>query len=311
MTTFLVIVTTLAVCCLALAGLFHLALLRSLKAPRIAHDVLPETLGMTTASTTEVLLNTAHGKRLFAWLILPDPPRQGRTPAVLVMHGWGSNASEMLEVAPYLQRAGYAVLLMDARCHGNSDGERFTSMPRFAEDIATGLQFLRQHEVIDSRQLSLMGHSVGAAAALLQASRDPTPNAVVSLSAFAHPREIMQRWMAERHLPYPIIGQAILAHVQAVIGYRFDEIAPVHTIRVVSCPVLIVHGQSDTVAPFSDAERLVAANTRARLLAVEGGHDLRGALAPHAQAILAFLDGVGLETAGGTRPKQMTGTQPL
>jgi uncharacterized protein len=208
---------------------------------------------------------------------------------VLVMHGWGANAAVMAPVVPPLHEAGLAVLLIDARCHGNSADEAFTSMPRFAEDMAAGLQWLRQQPGIAHERLALLGHSVGAAAALLHASQHHDVRAVVSLSAFAHPREVMRRLMAEKRVPYPVLGWYVNRHVQRVIGASFDAIAPLHTVARVRCPVLLVHGRGDTTVPFSDALRLRAAATAACLLPVEGAHDLRLALGPHAPALVAFL----------------------
>jgi hypothetical protein len=51
----------------------------------------------------------------------------------------------------------------------------------------------------------------------------------------------------------------------------------------------VVHGRADTVVPVGDAARLVARSPRARLLQVDGDHDLREALAPHAATIVDFL----------------------
>ncbi len=108
----------------------------------------------------------------------------------------------------------------------------------------------------------------------------------------------MRRFLAAHRIPYPVVGAAVLRHVQAVIGTRFDPIAPLHTIRAVRCPVLLVHGRGDATVPFDDALRLARAAPAARLLAVEGGHDLREALAPHAADIVAFL------TAATKRPTE-------
>jgi dipeptidyl aminopeptidase/acylaminoacyl peptidase len=185
--------------------------------------------------------------------------------------------------------AGYAVLLVDARCHGHSDGEAFTSMPKFAEDIAAGLAWLRQHPRIDPGRLALIGHSVGAGAALLHAAQHDDVRAVVSLAAFAHPSEVMRRLMAEKRVPYPLLGWYVLRHVQEVIGATFDAIAPVHTITRVRCPVLLVHGLGDTTVPLDDARRLLAASGTARLLTVEGEHDLRESLGLHARSLVDFL----------------------
>ncbi len=279
----------------ALAGawglqrLAHRAILRGLRAPRIAHDLAHRHPGVADDRVHGVAVAGPGGRHLSGWWVLPPVPQQFPVPAVLVMHGWGANAALMWPVVPPLHAAGFAVLLVDARCHGQSADEPFTSMPRFAEDIAASLAWLQRQPEVAAGRLALLGHSVGAAAALLHASRRHDVRAVVSLSCFAHPREVMRSFMAEKRVPYPVLGWYVMRHVQHVIGARFDDIAPVNTIAAVQCPVLVVHGRADRVVPAGDAERLVARNARARWLPVDGDHDLRQALAPHAGAVVGFL----------------------
>lgn len=263
----------------------HRAILHGLRAPRVAHA--PEPADDGAQAVQSAWLPGPGGRRLFAWLA--RPAADGPVPAVLVMHGWGSNAAQMWPVVQPLRDAGHAVLLLDARCHGLSDDEAYTSMPRFAQDIAAGLHWLRAQPGIDGGRIALLGHSVGAAAALLHAAEQADVRAVVSLSAFAHPREVMRRWLAETRLPYPVLGWYVLRHVQRVIGARFDDIAPLHTITRVRCPVLLVHGQHDDTVPFDDARRLQAAAGQAELLAVTGTHDLRDSLGPHRERLVGFL----------------------
>lgn len=246
----------------ALAGLWslrrlaHSAILRGLRAPRIAHDLAQAHSGVAADRVRELRIPGPRGKSLAGWLVSPSGATPRPAPAVLVMHGWGANAAMMWPVVPPLHDAGFAVLLVDARCHGRSDGEAFTSMPRFAEDIAAGLAWLKRQPDIAPDRLALLGHSVGAAACLLHASSHHDVRAVVSLSAFAHPREVMRGFMAEKR---------------------------------VQCPVLVVHGREDTVVPVGDAARLVSRSGQARLLQLDGDHDLRGALAPHAPTVVEFL----------------------
>jgi fermentation-respiration switch protein FrsA (DUF1100 family) len=52
---------------------------------------------------------------------------------------------------------------------------------------------------------------------------------------------------------------------------------------------LLVHGIADGTVPVEDAHRLLSVSHRARLLLVEGDHDLRNALAPHAHTLVMFL----------------------
>jgi len=207
------------------------------------------------------------------------------------MHGWGANASLMLPAIAPLNGAGYAVLLLDARCHGLSDDEPFTSLPRFAEDIEAGLNWLREQASVDAGRMAIMGHSVGAGAALLCATRRADVRAVISLSAFAHPRELMRTYLAQAHIPYPLLGWYVMRHVQAVIGARFDTIAPLTSMARLQCPVLLVHGSDDELVPFADAQRLLAAGKAGlvQCLPVAGGHDPTAALQAHVPALVDFL----------------------
>ena len=273
----------------ALRKLAHRGIVRGLRAPRVPHEPLDDAFGLTSDRVRQVHVPTAGGKHLAAWLVSPPQTVAAPAPAVLVIHGWGANASMMGPVVPPLHAAGFAVLLLDARCHGHSDDETFTSMPRFAEDIAAGLAWLKHQPNIAADRVALLGHSVGAAAALLHAARHHDVGAVVSLSAFAHPAEVMRRFMADKQIPYGLLGWYVMRHVQRVIGVTFDEIAPLGTLPAVRCPILLVHGLRDRTVPVDDAYRLLATSSNARLLLVEGDHDLREAMAPHAHALVSFL----------------------
>ncbi len=48
----------------------------------------------------------------------------------------------MLPFASVLHRAGYALLLFDARNHGKSDPDDFSSMPKFSEDLGHAIDWL-------------------------------------------------------------------------------------------------------------------------------------------------------------------------
>jgi pimeloyl-ACP methyl ester carboxylesterase len=96
---------------------------------------------------------------------------------------------------------------------------------------------------------------------------------VVAVSSFAHPEQVMQRWLAEYRIPFWPLGWMVNRYIERVIGHRFDDIAPVATIARIEAPVLLVHGQQDDVVPLACALRLQASAPRATLLEVPGRHD--------------------------------------
>ena len=264
-------------------GALNFGIRRGLAAPRVVETGRPEGLPWR-----EVSVPTRNAKKLYGWFIPAETPG----PALVVMHGWGGNAEMMLPLAAPLHTAGYSLLLVDARCHGQSDGDTFASLPRFAEDIDAALRWLADQPEVDAQRLGVVGHSVGAGAALLAASRRTDLRAVVSLAAFAHPAAMMRRWMAGMHIPYWPLGAYILAYVQRVIGHRFDAIAPCHTIARVSCPVLIVHGLADDTVPVAEAQQIYAARASdaVELLLVPGSHDDYGDIGRQIGALQDFLD---------------------
>lgn len=235
-----------------------------------------------------VSLPTANGKSLFGWFI----PAGTKAPALVVMHGWSGNAEMMLPLAAPLHGAGYSLLLLDARCHGRSDDDSFASLPRFAEDIEAGLDWLAARLEVDAQALGVIGHSVGAGAALLVAARRHDLRGVVSIAAFAHPAVMMRRWLAGMRIPYWPLGAYILAYVQRVISHRFDAIAPSRSIARVTCPVLLVHGLADPTVPVEEAHQIHAAapDGLAELLLVPGSHDDYGDIGERIDALCLFLD---------------------
>lgn len=235
---------------------------------------------------------TKNQKQLFGWYI-PPPNQTGEAPAVVAMHGWGANAELMLPFAKVLHQAGYATLLVDARNHGRSDGDSFSSLPRFAEDLEHAFNWVNQRPEIDPQKVALLGHSVGGGAAMLVASRHDDVAAVVSIAAFAHPEEVMRRQMRSHHIPYPLIGWAALRYIESVIGVGFDEIAPINTIRKVQCPVLLIHGRDDRSVPHSDAENIYRQRNHqgVKLLTLaDADHDSIELIESHGTELIHFLN---------------------
>ena len=126
---------------LAMLGVNRL-IRRGLAAPRVPEAGVPDGLPWREAS-----IPALRGKTLFGWFI---PAGDKAAPALAILHGWGGNAEAMLPLAGPLHKAGYAVLLFDARSHGRSDGDSFASLPRFAEDLEHAFDWLRGRSEVDA-----------------------------------------------------------------------------------------------------------------------------------------------------------------
>ncbi len=264
--------------------LFGFAVRYGFRAPRIKETGDPADYGLNFRT---VNIPGKHGATLFGWHILAtDAPA---APTILIMHGWGVNAEVILPVAVPLCRAGYNALLLDARNHGSSDSGGPSSMPTFAEDIESGLDWLKQQP--ETGKIALLGHSVGAAATLLVASKRHDMDAVISIASFAHPEWLMQRYLQSLHLPKWLI-KLVLRYVERIIGHRFDDIAPINTRCKITCPVLLVHGDADKTIPVGDLQAIAenCKDHKAEILLIpDGDHDSVDKIEQHSAELLSFL----------------------
>jgi alpha-beta hydrolase superfamily lysophospholipase len=108
---------------------------------------------------------TSHGEKLYGELLLPQEGERP-LPAALLCHGMGTDCRSLKPVAREIGRRGIAAFIFDFSGHGKSGGVCEGVM---ATDVQAAFQHLCNHTAIDSRRVAVVGHSLGALAALLAA----------------------------------------------------------------------------------------------------------------------------------------------
>ncbi len=115
----------------------------------------------------------------------PNVDDLGSPPAVVLAHGFASDQAGMSILARALTQAGYAVLTLDFRGHGGNRN-RFSRVrgpvDSLQADMRAAVDFLRASPDVDGSRISVMGHSMGAGAALEYAGTDPALDAAVMIS---------------------------------------------------------------------------------------------------------------------------------
>ena len=152
----------------------------------------PADLGLAFESLE---LAGADGIRLASWWIAADRPR---ATAVLV-HGFRSTRNELLDHAPALRAIGLDVVLYDARACGQSGGALSTMGWREQEDLRAVIDQVASRT--DGRPVVVMGHSLGAATAILEGADDARVIAFVLEAPFTAIDDVVGR--SFRHFTRP------------------------------------------------------------------------------------------------------------
>lgn len=135
---------------------------------------------ITAANTAEVSLAGAGELTLQGTLLLPAGV--GPHPGVILLHMLGSNRQAWLqtELPQALQAAGYAVLALDMRGHGDTGGNQDWALA--AADMPLVYDYFTGLEAVDGRATAVVGASIGANMALTAGAAIPAIDTVVLLS---------------------------------------------------------------------------------------------------------------------------------
>ncbi len=190
--------------------------------------------------------------------------RAGAGPAILLLHGWEGQASDLAAFAPPLIEAGYSVLFMDLPAHGASAG-RQTSIPSSARALrAVGEALGPLHAVI--------AHSVGAAVAAEALYAGLDASRVVLVAAPASYERYARGFAAAARLD-AAGTEAMLALLHEWIGVDVREVSMPGRAPDLRQPALFVHSADDRIVSIEDSFASAAAWPGARHVRVEGlGH---------------------------------------
>ncbi len=229
------------------------------------HPSITRTVGISYAER--------KGHQLTFDVLRPAHPN-GCGVLVLISGKWQSNRSSIQDVivAPLLRR-GYTVC---AVMHGSQP--EFTVM-EIIDDLRYAIRFIRHHAAeygIDPNRLGIVGGSSGGHLSLILAARsdagdpaaaDPVAresSAVQAVAVFYPPTDLLNLGESTEN---PGDGGPPKSFVRAFGPDATDlekwkkighDVSPIYFVTPSLPPVLIIHGDADTLVPLDQSERFIA-----------------------------------------------------
>jgi pimeloyl-ACP methyl ester carboxylesterase len=238
----------------------------------------------------EVGLQSSDGLPLGAWWV----GRDGSSRAAVLVHGWGGDRSDLhiVETALVYHRAGFNVLMLDLRAHGESEGDRITVGYREARDVRGALSWLERRG-FDLQDVVLHGWSLGGAA-VVQAAPGTGVAAVVEEASYADLVPLLHERLPEVSGLPAFFNPGILLMGRLFLGIDPWAVRPVEEAGQLyreGVPFMIIHSRDDEMIPFAHAESLAAAHPEATLWEIKGyGHVAAYEHPEYRERLLAFLD---------------------
>ena len=208
------------------------------------------------------------------WLAHADPA----APVLLYLHGARRNVASSAFRVRQMQQLGFSVLAIDYRGFGRSS-EALPSEASVAEDARAAWAWLAARQA--GRPRYIFGHSLGGAIAVQLATEVNDAKGLIVEGTFTSIPDVFES-MKWGWLP-----------VTPLITQRF---ASVDKIARVGVPVLVVHGESDSlIRPELGRALFERAITPKRFVLVEGGthYSTNGVGQPLYREALRALFGIG------------------
>ena len=215
--------------------------------------------GKTSRNWQDIRMPSRFGYSLTGTFI---PNQQTTDKTLIFLHGFSESRLAGLSYLNIYLNAGYNLLLVDSRAHGESGGQSVTWGVYEKHDVDQWVDWLRHR--FPKGTIGMHGISMGAATALLHAGLNEANKRVsfyIADSAYSDLESLLADQMSQRlQLPGNIPPQVLLPYANAVTYLRarftFGAASPLRVVQQVTTPVLYIHGEADRLVPASMSQQL-------------------------------------------------------
>lgn len=192
-------------------------------------------------SMSEHMLKSSDGTHVVIWERASAPSM----PTIVYFHGNGGHLGYRQHIFSEILRQGYGLIALEYRGYGTSEG--MPSEEGFYADGRAAIQYALNEQHIPNAKLILYGESIGSGVAV-QMATETEIGALVLQSPFTSATDIAAA-------TYPWLP------VRLLMKDRFESLSK---IGKVNAPLLVLHGEADSIVPAAQGKALLEAANGAK-----------------------------------------------
>ena len=231
-----------------------------------------------------------EGGEIYGILSIPNDGE--KHPAVIISHGYNGSHATSIENCRYYASKGIVALAFDfagGSRHSRSTGKSVDmSLLTEKDDLHTVVDYVKNLDCINSKNIFLQGESQGGLVSALLADEIPDEicGMILYYPAFCIPDDWRKNLSAEKNIPETMnfwgldLGRT---YFETAISTNIEEDTGHY-----AGPVLIVHGSSDSIVPLHYAQEAEERFPNASLVIIDGeGHGFSYAANEKARDLVA------------------------
>lgn len=244
-----------------------LSIIKPKKAGKIAYEIfsnprqgkLKTYTNFLSKAKLDTIIYKEHQIQTYEWT--------GEKDTILLIHGWESNSSRWQGMIQFLKKKKYCIISLDAPAQGLSSGKELNAV-LYSEFI---------NEVCKKFKPSfLIGHSLGGMTMFYAQSMYQFPY-VKKIVGIASPN-IFNRITTNYKKLISLNDKTYQTFLDVFVEKYNIETSFFNTedfIEKIKIPVLVMHDETDSIVPFSDAEKIYNKNPNINFISTKGyGHSM-------------------------------------
>ena len=186
----------------------------------------------------------------------------GQDRCVIILPGRCESLMYSYYFAPPYEKAGFNVLVIDTRCHGESDGKYNTIGVKESQDVLVWAKLV--HERFGNREIYFHGICIGTSSGLFALQADRCPDylrGIVTEGCYVSFPETFKRHMMALNRPLFPVLQLAMWQIYRNTGTNVYKDKPISAIGKIKpdCRVLFLYGEKDIFSIPEKSRKLFAA----------------------------------------------------